>query len=444
MMTALPTDRDRILVIGAGASGMSAARFAVARGAQVRVVDSRSQPPNAQLIIDLGVAYTFGDLDAALVDGVDRVLLSPGISVDAELPRAAVERGLAVESDLAWFAAAANAPILAVTGSNGKSTVVAWTRDVLGHAGTKAVACGNFGPPALDCLGDDVEAYVLEVSSFQLETAPVLNARVASVLNISADHIDRHETLARYAATKARIFAGADWALVNADDAGAQAIAPKASQHVSFGSGPSVSYRLVERDNQAILARPDGSRTIPADHLAVPGRHNRLNALAVWGLAAAFGLSDETIAAGLPTFHGLPHRCQIVTQHNGVTWVNDSKGTNLGAAVASLESLAQPIIWLVGGQSKGADFASIGYLVRRTARLAVIYGVDGPSIAAALADTVPVATCDTLEQAVTIAADCAESGDTVLLSPGCASFDQFAGYAERGQAFAAAVRGVLA
>ncbi|NNC23721.1 UDP-N-acetylmuramoyl-L-alanine--D-glutamate ligase [Salinisphaera sp. USBA-960] len=441
------------LIVGMGATGLSVARYFVRSGTSFAVTDTRATPPAAAELAELAdVPCAFGALACPLpLAEIDEAVISPGVALDHPFVDELRAAGVALIGDIELFARTldgmsteARPPVLAVTGSNGKSTVVAWTRDVLCHAGIHAVACGNFSPPALDALADDVEAYVLEVSSFQLEMAPVLNARMATVLNLSTDHIDRHGSLARYAATKARVFAGAETALINADDPWVKAIAPSETATRTFGSGPNVDYRLVERDGRAMLAHPASSRTIPVGRVRIPGRHNWFNALAVWALAAAAGASDAAIATGMPVFSGLSHRAEIVAEANGVAWIDDSKSTNLGAATASLENLTPPIVWLVGGQAKGADFTSIGSLARRVARVAVVYGADGPTIADAISGYVSVVACETLAEAVAIAAERAESGDTVLLSPGCASFDQFAGYAERGEAFAAAVKEVAA
>ncbi len=441
------------LIIGLGATGLSVARHLARAGVAFAVTDSRQQPPALTQLLELGdVPRRCGELTSPLpLEEISEAVLSPGVAIDEPFVKSLRDAGIRVVGDLMLFARALRSRkspfqsrIVAVTGSNGKSTVVAWTRDVLRHAGMNAVACGNFGPPALDALAEDVDIYVLEASSFQLETEPVLNARVATVLNISADHIDRHRTMARYAAAKAGIFAGAELVVVNAEDARVGAIAPRDVPRLTFGTGPAVDYRLIERGTRATLAHLNSSRTLPVDYLSVPGRHNHLNALAVWALAAAAGASDAAIVAGMSRFQGLPHRTQIVAEQDGVTWIDDSKGTNLGAAAASLDSLKPPIIWLVGGQSKGADFSTIGDLARRTARLAIVYGADGATIANALNDYVPIVARETLAEAVGVAADQARSGDTVLLSPGCASFDQFSGYAERGDAFATAVREVVA
>lgn len=436
---------SRVLVVGCGVSGVSAARFAAAHGAAVRVVDSRVDPPAAAALRrDCPRAeLRTGALEPAALEGIDRLVVSPGVDLREPIIAAARARGLPVVGDVEWFAQVAVAPVIAITGSNGKSTVTAWIGEIARAAGLEVAVGGNFGTPALDLLADDVELYVLELSSFQLELTESLAAAAATVLNVSADHIDRHGDVENYAALKARIYRGAGVALVNADDARVAAMDTGDARVVRFGSGAGCEYRLYGDAHGESLAR--GNRPwLGCDALRLTGRHNRINALAVWALAEAAGLHPDVIRAGLTAFPGLPHRCETVAEHRGVIWVNDSKGTNLGALMASLEGMPAPVILLAGGQAKDADFTPLGPLAGARARAVIVFGQDGERVAAAVGGHVAVYRVDTLRAAVLQAAALARSGDTVLLSPGCASFDQFAGYAERGAAFVAAVREVAA
>ena len=426
-----------VLIVGCGATGASAARFGAAAGAAVRVVDSRVSPPAAaRLAVELPeIELITGDLPVAALAGMDEIMVSPGVDLREPLIAAARDAGYDVVGDIEWFARCAKAPVVAITGSNGKSTVTAWTHAIARRAGVNAVIGANFGTPALDLLASDVELYVLELSSFQLELCNTLAPVAATVLNLSPDHIDRHGDYAAYAAAKARIFDHAALAVVNADDAPAAQLAAGHKRVVSFGGGAEADYRLTEQG----LAR--GSEAGPSgDEIALAGRHNALNALAVWALADAAGLDPAAIQAGLRAFDGLAHRCQPVAEVAGVRYVNDSKGTNLGAMLASLAGMDAPVVLLAGGQGKGADFSPLGPVAADKARAVIVFGEDGPTIAAAVGEHAEVITVANLAEAVARAAEIARAGDVVLLSPGCASFDQFGGYAERGDAFTAHVR----
>lgn len=436
-----------VLVIGCGTSGVSAARFAAGCGATVRVVDSRDEPPGAPALHrDCPQAsLVVGTFNLAVLEGMTHIVVSPGVDLRDPLIAAARERGLDVIGDIEWFARVVDAPVLAITGSNGKSTVTAWLGEIAAAAGLNAAVGGNFGTPALDLLAEDVDLYVLELSSFQLELTESLRARAATVLNVSADHIDRHGDLERYAAIKASIFDGAEVAILNNDDARVAAMPAGTARVVRFGSDVAADYRLIDDASSggAVLARGD-QPWLACDALRLAGRHNQLNALAAWALAQAAGIDETAIRAGLQSFAGLPHRCQTVAEINGVRWINDSKGTNLGALMASLDGMTAPVVLIAGGQAKGADFAALGPLAAAKTRAVIVFGQDRERIAVAVADHAPVHRVQTLREAVTEAAQLAESGDSVLLSPGCASFDQFDGYAQRGEHFVAAVQELAA
>ncbi|ROO28439.1 UDP-N-acetylmuramoyl-L-alanine--D-glutamate ligase [Salinisphaera japonica] len=422
----------RVLIVGCGATGASAARFAAAAGAVVRVVDSRATAPAAEtLAAELPeIEIMTGGLPVEALAGMDEIMVSPGVDLREPLIEAARTAGYDVVGDIEWFARCAAAPVIAITGSNGKSTVTAWTHAIAQRAGLNAVIGGNFGTPALDLLDSDVELYVLELSSFQLELCDSLAPRVATVLNLSPDHIDRHGDFAAYAAAKARVFARAETALVNADDGPAAELAAGHPNVVSFGVHERADYRLDEHG----LAHGDDTGPGLAD-IALPGRHNALNALAAWALADTVGIAPDAIQTGLCVFDGLAHRCQPVAEIAGVRYVNDSKGTNLGAMLASLAGMNAPVVLLAGGQGKGTDFSPLGPVAADKARAVIVFGQDGDKIAAAVADYTTVIAVDDLAAAVARAVDIAEAGDVVLLSPGCASFDQFAGYTARGDAF---------
>lgn len=450
MSAVQPTFREQltgaaVLVVGCGLSGVSAARFALACGARVRVVDSRDEPPGADALHrDCPQASLIvGEFSPAVLEGMTHIVVSPGVDLREPLLGAARERGLDVIGDIEWFARVVNAPVIAITGSNGKSTVTAWVGEIARAAGLDVAIGGNIGTPALDMLADDIELYVLELSSFQLELTESLAAQAATVLNVSADHIDRHGDIEHYAALKARIFAGAETAVVNSDDPRVAAMPTGDARVVRFGNTPGADYRLLDNAGQAVLARGD-QPWLACDELRLAGRHNQSNALAAWALAEAAGIDEAAIRAGLQAFAGLPHRCETVAEIRGVRWINDSKGTNLGALMASLAGMTTPVVLLAGGQAKGADFTPLGPLAADKARAVIVFGQDGEKIAMAVTEHAPVHRVETLREAVAEAANIAEEGDTVLFSPGCASFDQFNNYVHRGESFVAAVQELAA
>jgi len=434
-----------VLVVGCGLSGVSVARFAAGCGARVRVVDSRDVPPGAEALHrDCPQASLIvGEFSPAVLEGMTHIVVSPGVDLREPLIAAARERGMDVIGDIEWFARVVNAPVLAITGSNGKSTVTAWVGEIARAAGLKVAVGGNFGTPALDMLADDIELYVLELSSFQLELTESLAARAATVLNVSADHIDRHGDIEHYAALKARIFHGSQAAVVNADDARVAAMPTDSATVLRFGHTADADYRLIDAEGETALARGDHA-WLACHTLRLAGRHNHANALAAWALAEAAGIDEAAIREGLQAFAGLPHRCQTVADIRGVRWINDSKGTNLGALMASLAGMTTPVVLLAGGQAKGADFTPLGPLAADKARAVIVFGQDREKLAVAVTDHAPVHRVETLREAVAEAANIAEDGDTVLFSPGCASFDQFDNYVHRGESFVAAVQELAA
>ena len=434
-----------VLVIGCGLSGVSAARFAAECGARVRVVDTRDEPPGADALHrDCPQASLIvGEFNPAVLEGMTHIVVSPGVDLREPLIDAARERGMEVIGDIEWFARVVNAPVIAITGSNGKSTVTAWVGEIAKAAGLNVAIGGNFGTPALDMLAEDIDLYVLELSSFQLELTESLTVRAATVLNISADHIDRHGDIEHYAALKARIFNGAEVAVVNADDARVTAMPTGDAKVVHFGNASDADYRLLDDAGETALARGDES-WLACSELRLAGRHNQSNALVAWALAEAAGIDEAAIREGLQAFSGLPHRCQTIAEIRGVRWINDSKGTNPGAMMASLAGMTTPVVLLAGGQAKGADFTPLGPLAADKTRAVIVFGQDGEKIAVAVADHAPVHRVETLHEAVAEAANIAEDGDTVLFSPGCASFDQFDNYVHRGESFVAAVQELAA
>ncbi|RJS92226.1 UDP-N-acetylmuramoyl-L-alanine--D-glutamate ligase [Salinisphaera sp. Q1T1-3] len=426
-----------VLVVGCGATGASAARFAAERGARVRIVDSRETPPAAEMLADAfpSIEIRTGGLDPHALTGIDELVVSPGVDLREPLIEAARAAGHAIVGDIEWFARVVDAPVVAITGSNGKSTVSAWLHAAAEAAGIRAVIGGNFGTPALSLLSDTVALYVLELSSFQLALCETLAPVAATVLNISPDHIDRHGDLADYIAAKARIFDRATIAVLNADDPEVAAMAADSPRVVRFGAGHDVDYRLTDDGD---LARGDDV-WLRGDALSLSGRHNAMNALAVWALADVLAIEWRAIAETLTGFAGLAHRCQPVATVDDVVYVDDSKGTNMGAMLASLAGMDRPVVLLAGGQAKGQDFAPLGPVAGARARAVIVFGQDAEAVARGVGTHAPVTRVADLAEAVRKAHALARAGDVVLLSPGCASFDQFSGYVARGQAFAAAV-----
>lgn len=424
----------RVLVLGLGDTGLSVARWVERQGGKVRAADTRDAPPRAA---DYKGEIHTGPFVAALLEGVDLVCASPGLNPDQPIVREARARGVPVLGDVELFARHAREKVIAVTGTNGKSTVTALTGHLLRAAGVDCEVAGNIGPPVLDALmrhSSEPSAWVLELSSYQLETTWSLEPHAAAMLNLSEDHLDRYRCFDEYGAAKARVFAGTGVQVLNRDDARSMAMARAGRPVVTVGlDAPS-------RDGDFGLvggSLAEGATPfLPVAQLPVHGLHNAANALAASALARTLGVSLEQIAGGLRTFRGLPHRLQLVGQRGGVDWYDDSKGTNVAATIAALRGLGRKSVLILGGESKGQDFSPLVEPVRQFARQVLLIGRDAPLIERAI----PGERCASLETAVERAAKLARPGDAVLLSPACASFDMFRDYRHRGQVFAAAVR----
>lgn len=429
------------IVAGLGITGLSCVRFLRAQGARVRVTDTRSEPPALKALQTqyAGVEFVSG-LPEKLLDGAAAVVASPGLDLRLPFFTAARTRGLPVFGDIELFAREARAPIAAITGSNGKSTVTSLLGDMARRAGRRVAVGGNLGPPALDLLAADVDLYVLELSSFQLELTESLGAAAAVVLNISPDHIDRHGSVEHYAALKARVYRGEGAAIVNRDDAwvAAMPIGSRKPKYFSLGT-PTQDNDYGLLDNQSWFAR-GSEKLLPLSALRIKGLHNAANGLAALALGEQVGLPREAMLASLREFTGLPHRCQWVAEKQGVNWYNDSKGTNVGATLAALLGMPGPIVLLAGGLAKGGDFAPLKPVLADKGRALVLFGQDAPQIERAVTGVVPVRHASDMDTAVGQAAEVAQRGDTVLLSPGCASFDMFTGYEQRGEKFVEAVQ----
>ncbi len=446
----MPRLEGTTLVVGLGASGLSVARALKALGATVAATDSRADPPGlAALRSEFpDVPCHLGGFDPARFASAARLLVSPGVSVKTPAIAEAAARGIPVWGDIELLARLTRAPVAAITGTNGKSTVTTLLGLMAERSGVRAAVGGNLGTPALDLwLRDEWEAdsppalYVLELSSFQLETTDSLNARVATVLNLSPDHLDRYDGLDEYIAAKRRIFRGDGAMVVNADDPVVMAMVEPGREVLRFTSN--------EPDEGEFGLRREGGETwlargrecwIATGELRISGDHNLANALAALAMGQALGLRRDGMLAALREFTGLAHRTTLVLERAGVRWFDDSKGTNVGATVAAVRGLPGPVVLIAGGEGKGQDFTPLRAALIDKARAVVLIGRDAPLIAAALGDRIPLQKAVDMEEAVAVAARLAQPGDCVLLSPACACFDMFRNYEERGAVFAAAVR----
>ena len=434
------------LVFGLGLTGMSVARYLKRNGIEAVFVDSRRKPPALDELHDLlpDAEVVLGDSAAVGLKNINRIIASPGVADAEPLLAAARECGIDIVSDIELFAQEARAAIVAVTGSNGKSTVTTLLALMCDAAGKTALAGANLGEPALDLLEqDEPDFYVLELSSFQLQRTNSLPAKVAVLLNITADHLDWHESEKNYRKAKYRIFKNADAAVIGRADPDIAKHVGNGTRIVSFGldAPEDGHYGLLEEDGTAFLARGD-QLLLATTELALVGRHNQLNALAALAAGELMGLDLSAMLQVLTEFPGLPHRMQLVARKKGIDFINDSKATNISAAVAAIESIDGIIVLIAGGEAKGGDFNDLSKALSERLRAAVLIGSDADQIADALGNEAPVHIASDIDEAVVQAATYAKSGDTVLLAPACASFDQFPNYKARGDAFGAAVRGL--
>ncbi|MBD9427586.1 UDP-N-acetylmuramoyl-L-alanine--D-glutamate ligase [Pseudomonas sp. PDM15] len=447
-MSLIASDQFRI-VVGLGKSGMSLVRFLAQQGVRFAVADTRANPPElATLQRDYPqVEVRCGELDVDFLCRASELYVSPGLALATPALREAAARGVKMSGDIDLFTRHAKAPIVAITGSNAKSTVTTLVGEMAAAAGRKVAVGGNIGTPALDLLSDDVELYVLELSSFQLETTERLNAEVATCLNVSEDHMDRYDGMQHYHLAKHRIFRGAKQVVVNRDDALSRPLIADQVPCWSFGLGKPDFKRfgLVEESGEKQLAF-QFETLMPTAELKIRGAHNQSNALAALALGHAVGLPFEAMLQTLRNFAGLPHRCQWVRELRGVGYYDDSKATNVGAALAAIEGLgadiAGKLVLIAGGDGKGADFSALKAPAAKFCRAVVLLGRDAELLATALGDATPLVRVKTLEEAVQRAAELAQSGDAVLLSPACASLDMFKNFEERGRLFAQAAEGL--
>ena len=436
------------LVLGLGRTGLSCIRFLAGTGERLGVADTRQEPPG---LADLqrrfpGTPFFAGEFQPDLLCRARRLVVSPGIAPDHPAIRAAARAGVEIMGDVEIFCRNINAPLVAVTGSNGKSTVASLLAQMLERAGLRAGLGGNIGTPALDLLARPApDYYVLELSSFQLETLLSHRPVAAAVLNVSADHLDRHAGMGDYARAKENIHAGGGAMIINLDDEIVRSMQRPGRRMISYSLARSgADFRLMERDGEAWLARRDEA-LLRQSELRIHGRHNLANVLACLALGSALDLPLPAMLDAVRDFSGLPHRCERVAGINGVNWINDSKGTNVGATLAALQGLSENrrnILLIAGGDGKGADFSPLADAIGRHVKATILMGKSAREIAAVVPAGGTIFYATGMEAAVSTAARLAQPGDTVLLSPACASTDMFTDFTERGNAFKHCVAGI--
>ncbi len=440
-MSIITTDQQ-IVVIGLGKTGYSVIAFFVARGINVVAMDTREQTPFSELVKKEfpQVKMYLGGLVQSVLNSASKIVASPGLPLSTQEIQIAIQQGVPVVGDIQVFADHACAPVIAITGSNAKSTVTTLVGLMAQDAGVNVAVGGNLGTPALDLINDDIELYVMELSSFQLETTPALKAKVATVLNVSPDHLDRYDSYLHYHQAKHKIFNGCQNVVVNRDDALSAPMLKPGVKVVSFGlNKPDLKqFGIIKQDSKEVLAKFN-EVLLDASTLKIKGSHNRSNALAALALGEAVGLDMTSMLTTLQRFTGLEHRCQWLKNKDGIDYFNDSKGTNVGATVAALEGLGPDtqgdIILMAGGVAKDADFSLMKSAVKQYVKTLVLYGQDKLSLAHALEGAADIQFADSFDEAFKLSNSAAQTGDAVVLSPACASFDMFKSFEHRGDYF---------
>jgi UDP-N-acetylmuramoylalanine--D-glutamate ligase len=436
------------VVVGLGKTGASCVRYLAKRGDRVSATDTRRTPPGLAEIkgLDSIIDLRLGGFDLSLLDGASQLLMSPGVSLAEPIAQAAIAQGIEVLGDVELFAREVRAPVIGVTGTNGKSTVTTLVARMAAAAGRRVLAGGNLGEPALDLLEQPTpELYVLELSSFQLETTSSLVLTAAVVLNVTADHMDRYPSVADYARAKGRILANASTVVLNADDPWVMAMRDTAYRNdgartVTFSIQKSSADFYLLRDGARIFLARRGERLLDTARMKLAGLHNSANALAALALGEAVGLAMPAMLQALETFPGLSHRSSWVADLDGVRYIDDSKGTNVGATIAAVAGMPGPLVLIAGGEGKGQDFTPLAAALAGKTRGALLIGKDAAAVAAAIQGVCATEICASLEEAVLAAQRIGVPGDTVLLSPACSSLDMFRDYGHRGDVFAAAVQ----
>jgi UDP-N-acetylmuramoylalanine--D-glutamate ligase len=432
----------RVMVVGLGISGSAAARFLSSRGASLLLADTRNELPTSDL--PNGMLYLGGE-DPAWLSGADLVLVSPGVPPSSRLVQAAHAAGIPVIGEMELASRFLVCPLIAVTGTNGKSTVTTLIGEICTNAGIKTFVGGNLGTPLVEAIGRDFELAVVEASSYQLETIQQFKPHIAIHLNLSDDHLDRYRDLDEYGHAKARIFENqdaGDWAILNREDQSVWRLRYTLQSRVmSFGLENPLTFADALWDESGLRFALGGrTGTVRLHDFRLPGKFNRLNAMAASGAALILNLEPELIERTLAKFRGLPHRCEFVREKNGVIFIDDSKATNVGAVVEALAAARRSIILIAGGVDKGGSYTALCEPLRQKTRVLFLYGNAREMMRAALEGATRIESVHRFEEAVARAAAEALPGDTVLLSPACASFDQFNNYAERGRIFQELVR----
>lgn len=441
----------RVLVVGLGKTGYSCARYLSEQGIEVAITDSRDHPPALDELQSIypDIAVFVGGFSSEAFKRATCLIVSPGISLREPLIVEARARGAEIVGDIELFARNANAPVVAITGSNGKSTVTSLLGEMAKHAGLDVRVGGNIGIPALDLLHEpQPDLYVLELSSFQLETTESLNACAAAILNISEDHMDRYQDLNDYTAAKAKVYFGTGTLVVNLDDEqvmGTANLVKQGRELLGFTANKPKDneFGICNRSNENYLCYGH-DLLMPVTELKIKGQHNTVNALAALALGQEANIPLDAMLSTLKEFPGLPHRSQWIAEKNGITWYNDSKATNVGAAIAAINGIeANNIILIAGGQGKGQDFSPLKGVVKNKVTHLLLLGEDAELLKKELSACTEIDIVNNLSQAVNKANEVAKEGDAVLLSPACASFDMFTGFEQRGEQFVAAVFEVL-
>lgn len=434
-----------VVIVGLGKTGLSCVRYLLSRGLDIAVTDSRINPPGLSTLETefTSVSVFLGEISTEILLSSDQIILSPGVSLNNDAVKRAIANGIPVIGDIELFCQQVKAPIIAVSGSNGKSTVTTLVAEMTQQAGLKTCVGGNLGTPALELLNEDVpDVYVLELSSFQLETTFSLSAHASVILNISPDHMDRYANSDEYANAKKKIYLGNGLMVINKDDDVVKAMEDASRQTIYFTLGKPEGHNFgLIKDNDGIWLCQGNKKIIKQDELGIKGEHNVANALAAIALASTINVPFSAMAETLKRFSGLEHRCQRVATINKINWFNDSKATNVGACIASIKGLCNlgKIILIAGGDSKGADLSSLGPIIKKYVKHVLLLGVDAKKVANVIDSTVMCDFVVDMNEAVNAASNLAEAGDLVLLAPACASLDMYENYQQRGDAFVAAV-----
>jgi len=451
-MSLIVSDRFN-LIIGLGKTGLACAQYLALQGERFQVADSRQHPPFLDQLASEqpDTPIHLGEFTHDLCLSASQIILSPGVSMQEPALVAAAKAGIPIRSDVDVFAQAARTagvPMVAITGSNAKSTVTSLVGQMAKTAGLNVAIGGNLGEPSVSLLANDVDLYVMELSSFQLESTTGLGATVACVLNVSPDHMDRYDNLMAYHQAKHRVFQACKAVVINGDDALTNPLVPDTVTQTRFSLGdPDVGQFGVRKEGGEEWLAKGLQPIIAVKKMAMSGRHNVANALAALALGQAVGLPMDAMINTLTSFTGLPHRCERVANIDGVDYINDSKGTNVGATVAALEGLgpdlAGKIILIAGGVGKGADFSDLVGPLSRYGKQTLLIGEDAQDIGQVLAGKVKFSHATGMQEAISMAHQQAVSGDLVLLSPACASFDAYIGFEARGDHFAELVRDLV-